>query len=479
MSSTVTSNQHSGLHRFAVLTAIATLGLLGAGGLVTSHGAGMAVPDWPNTYGYNMFFFPVSQWVGGIFYEHTHRLAASGVGLLTIMLALWLYGRKARPFMRWAGLVLLLAGGATALALSRRWADGFVLGLTGSALLGASWAWQSSEPSAKWLRLLWLYGRKARPFMRWAGLVLLLAGGATALAASRRWADGLVMGLTGLAFLGASRVWPRCEPGPKWLRWCGLAAVVAVILQGVLGGLRVVLYKDALGVFHATLAQLFFVLVCAIALFTSRWWQTSPVRTSPTINSQLSTLFLLTTLLILGQLALGATMRHQHAGLAIPDFPLAYGKPWPAMDAASVAHYNAQRMEITAVNSITAFQIGLQMVHRLVALVILGAVACAAWSARRTLGGRNLLSRLALLWLGLIVTQGLLGAATIWSNKAADIATAHVLVGALALAVGAMMSIITYREQVFGRRVTDSPTRAPVAPLSMLEPQPSGITGLR
>ena len=89
------------LHRFAVLTAVATLGLVGVGGLVTSHGAGMAVPDWPNTYGYNMFFFPISQWVGGIFYEHTHRLAASAVGLLTVVLALWLYGRSARPLMRW------------------------------------------------------------------------------------------------------------------------------------------------------------------------------------------------------------------------------------------------------------------------------------------------------------------------------------------------------------------------------------------
>ena len=63
------------------------------------------------------------------------------------------------------------------------------------------------------------------------------------------------------------------------------------------------------------------------------------------IDSRLSSF--LTTLLILGQLALGAAMRHQHAGLAIPDFPLAYGKLWPATDAASVAHYNAQRMEIT------------------------------------------------------------------------------------------------------------------------------------
>src|SRR5512137_1528314 len=109
--------QGSGLHRFAVFTAIATLGLLGIGGLVTSHGAGMAVPDWPNTYGYNMFFFPISQWVGGIFYEHTHRLAASGVGLLTVILALWLYGRRARPVMRWGGALLLLLGVGAALAV--------------------------------------------------------------------------------------------------------------------------------------------------------------------------------------------------------------------------------------------------------------------------------------------------------------------------------------------------------------------------
>ena len=262
---------------------------------MTSHGAGMAVPDWPNTYGYNMFFFPVSQWVGGIFYEHTHRLVASGVGLLTVVLALWLYGRSARPVMRWAGLILLLLGVVTA-------------------------GWR----------------------------------------APRRWADGLVLGLTGLALFGASLVWPRCEPSAKWLRWCGLAAFFAVVLQGVLGGLRVVLYKDAIGIFHATLAQLFFVLICAIALFTSRWWQT-PARAEARQPLELSTLALLCsagdTVLILGQLTLGAAMRHQHAGLAIPDFPLAYGKLWPAMDAASVAHYNQQRMEVTAANPITAFQI--------------------------------------------------------------------------------------------------------------------------
>jgi cytochrome c oxidase assembly protein subunit 15 len=408
----VTISHNPYLHRFAVLTAIATLGLVGIGGLVTSHGAGMAVPDWPNTYGYNMFFFPFSQWVGGIFYEHSHRLAASGVGLLTVVLALWLYGRSARPFMRGIGAVLLLLGAGTAGAMSRRWADGLVLGLTGLALLGASW------------------------------------------------------------------VWPRCEPSPKWLRRLGLAAFVAVVLQGVLGGLRVVLFKDAIGVFHAMLAQLFFVLLCAIALFTSRWWQTQPARSPSSASNRLSTLFFLTTLLILVQLTLGAAMRHQHAGLAIPDFPLAYGKLWPAMDADSIARYNQQRIEVVAANPITAYQIGLQMVHRVLAMAILGAVAYAAWSTRRALGGKSYLSRMALAWLGVILAQVALGAATIWSDKAADIATAHVLVGALSLAFGAILCIVSSKELMWDYRVTDLSTAKGARPLTTLKPLASGVSGL-
>jgi cytochrome c oxidase assembly protein subunit 15 len=148
------------------------------------------------------------------------------------------------------------------------------------------------------------------------------------------------------------------------------------------------------------------------------------------------------TLLILTQLVLGALMRHQHAGLAIPDFPLAYGRLWPAMDANSVAHYNQQRLETVAVNPITPFQIGLQMTHRVVAVLILGAVAFCAWSARRRLGARHILSRITLVWLGLILTQVLLGAVTIWSNKAADLATAHVLIGAVSLATGALQYLV-------------------------------------
>ena len=78
----------AGLHALALLTAIATFPLICMGGLVTSHHAGMSVPDWPNSYGYNMFLFPPRLWIGGIFYEHTHRLMGTVVGFLSILLVL-------------------------------------------------------------------------------------------------------------------------------------------------------------------------------------------------------------------------------------------------------------------------------------------------------------------------------------------------------------------------------------------------------
>ena len=99
------------LHRFAVLTALATLALIGIGGLVTSHEAGMSVPDWPTSYGYNMFFFPLNKWWhgGNIFYEHSHRLFASGVGFLTTILMVWLWMKEPRKWMKWLGVAAFLA----------------------------------------------------------------------------------------------------------------------------------------------------------------------------------------------------------------------------------------------------------------------------------------------------------------------------------------------------------------------------------
>lgn len=327
MDKTAPININRRLHWFAVLTAFVTFLLIGLGGLVTSHGAGMSVPDWPNSYGYSMFAFPISKWVGGIFYEHTHRLLASTVGLLTTILAVWLW-----------------------------------------------------------------------------------------LADSR-----------------------------KWMHWLGVAAFLGVIIQGILGGLRVVLVNADLGIFHAIIGQLFLVLMCSIALFTNRFWlELAAGRKSFSVPQGLRTLTLVATLLIFCQLVVGATMRQAHAGLSIPDFPLAYGKIWPDTGVNAVAGYNQHRMELYAANPITAFQIVLQMIHRITALAIFIFVAACAWRAWRRLGKRDSLTRLAVFWLVLIFLQIALGAWTIWSNKAADVATLHVMVGALSLVTGALWCIIAF-----------------------------------
>ena len=77
--------------------------------MVTSKGYGLAVPDWPTTFGYNMFMFPISKWIGGIFFEHTHRLIASVVGFLTIILAIWLWRVEDRPWIKSVGLLAVAA----------------------------------------------------------------------------------------------------------------------------------------------------------------------------------------------------------------------------------------------------------------------------------------------------------------------------------------------------------------------------------
>lgn len=385
------ASHQPGLFWFALLTALATLGLVGMGGLVTSHGVGMAVPDWPTSYGYNMFALPLSTWLtGGIFHEHTHRLWASEVGILTVVLSCWLFGKKSRPVVRGLGILLLIAG---------------LAGLNRPNGLQSS----------------------------------------------------LHIGVHGIALLAASFYWPCGEAAPKHLRWLGVLAVVAVVLQGLLGGLRVVwdaqIVADvrlgtAFGILHGCLGQGFLVLTAVLALLTSRWWIERATRNQVEmeVGASVRRWFLAATLLIFVQLLVAATMRHQHAGLAIADFPLAYGKLWPDMSAEAVAGYNVRRVEVMAAHPITAFQIGLQMVHRLVAVLILVAVAVCAGKAR----GIASVRRLGFFWLALILVQVALGAWTIWSNKAADVATAHVVVGALSLVTGALGCLICFRRLTEG-----------------------------
>ncbi len=90
------------LHRFAVLTACGTFLLIIAGGLVVGNEAGLAVPDWPLSYG--MLMPPME---GGVFYEHGHRMIATSVGFLMTVLALWLWRREPRRWVRRLGFVAL------------------------------------------------------------------------------------------------------------------------------------------------------------------------------------------------------------------------------------------------------------------------------------------------------------------------------------------------------------------------------------
>ena len=148
-------------------------------------------------------------------------------------------------------------------------------------------------------------------------------------------------------------------------------------------------------------------------------------------------------------------MRHAHAGLSIHDFPTAYGHWWPQIHKADIPALNQQRTEILHEPPTSLAQIHLQMTHRLnaglISVVILG-VAWAAWERRRGLPGS--LRWLATAGVGLVAVQITLGIYTIWSNKAADVATAHVAVGATLF----IWSVVSY---VSLRRWMDVPKMAP------------------
>jgi heme a synthase len=274
-------------HRLALLTLVATLALIFIGGLVTSTGSGLSVPDWPLSYG--MLMPPM---VGGVFYEHGHRMAASAVGFLTLVLAVW----------TWRG-----------------------------------------EPR-----------------------------------------------------LGVRR-----------LAWGALAAVVA---QGVLGGLTVIyLLPTPISVTHACLAQTFFCMVIALAYSTSTEWHSA----SPMVDSMgLRGAAQLATGVVFFQLFLGAVMRHTGAGLAIPDFPLAFGRLFPPFaDTAVVIHF----------------------AHRAGALLVTAAIVNLFVRAWRS--GDSRFVRPSALVLALTLVQITLGAATVLMAKAVAPTTAHVATGAAILGI--------------------------------------------
>ena len=302
-------------HRWATATAGLTLVLIFVGGLVTSTGSALAVPDWPLSYG--MLMPPM---IGGIFYEHGHRMVAATVGLLTLVLAVWTAARETRRGVR---------------------------------------------------RLAW-------------------------------------------------------------------AALAAVVLQGLLGGLTVLLLlPTSVSVAHACLAQTFFCIVIALAYLTSREWLDAD-RAAPTAGGLVPWALGATAVVYL-QLLVGAVMRHIGAGLAIPDFPLAFGRLVPPLTSGPVLVHFA---------------------HRIGALVVLVAVARLLVRARRARDPRLL--RLAGALFGLVLLQISLGAATVLTTKAVTPTTLHVATGAAILGGSWLMTLRAFRLRRPAPDVAAAPAGQPV-----------------
>lgn len=302
-------------HRFARLVSVCTFLLVTAGALVTSTGSGLSVPDWPTTYGESMFTFPPSRWVGGILFEHGHRLIASTVGLLTIVLAAW-----------------------------------------------------------------------------------------TARAERRAWVKALA-----------------------------LVALVAVVLQGILGGMTVLFrLPPPISIGHAGLAEIFWAATVTLALVTSPAWRRGYTRSGADAASPAPgyrRLVVTTPILVYAQILVGAAVRHTGAGLAIPDFPLAFG-------------------QLVPVAQLSSPLVAVQFAHRLLGLAVAAVILTVAWRTVTVHRGASHLVRPALLAAALVLVQIALGWLTVASARDVTINTAHLANGALILATTLVLALRAHRRLI-------------------------------
>jgi cytochrome c oxidase assembly protein subunit 15 len=220
------------------------------------------------------------------------------------------------------------------------------------------------------------------------------------------------------------------------VRKLGFAALGAVILQGLLGGITVLLFlPPAVSIGHAGLAQIFFCLTITLAVVTSPAWKNA---VQPVEDPMLRRAAAVTTALIYAQVIIGATMRHNDAGLAIPDFPTAFGHVIPPVWNAKVAIHFAHRVGAMIVALAILATSGHVLFHHL---------------------QRRDLVRPALLMLALVSMQVTLGAFVIWSGKNPLINTAHVVNGAALLATSLALTLRSFRA---GFERTVQPVRTPV-----------------
>jgi len=320
------------LRWFTYLLALATLFLIFMGGQVKSNDAGLAVPDWPTTFGENMFTFHYSKWVGGIMHEHTHRLVASAIGFLTIILACWLYIKEPR----------------------------------------------------------------------------------------------------------------------KWVRTLGYFALVAVIAQGLLGGLTVILLLPAwVSISHGILAQTFFLMLLLLAYTQSKEWTLRQEKKEQEQSNPLSKIAFFMLAVVYLQLFLGALLRHTESGLALPDFPMMAGQWVPFFNQESLNWVNDWRFNFTLdtghiLEEVTLSQLWIHFVHRLGACAVL---ATLVWLVIKVFKARQdvpTVWRTSVALSGMIAIQIFLGIITVISHRVPMITSLHVVTGAATLGVCWVLALRTW-----------------------------------
>jgi cytochrome c oxidase assembly protein subunit 15 len=257
----------------------------------------------------------------------------------------------------------------------------------------------------------------------------------------------------------------------RWVRWLATSVLGMVIFQGVLGGLRVVLVKLDLAIVHACVAQAFFCLAALVCVVTSRWWIEAPdLSAAP---KRVVWMSIACVLIVYSQLIVGAVMRHNQAGLAIPDLPLAYGKVLPPTSSEELAMDNQQllRMIDSGENprdrdlprGVSMFQVWINFAHRCGALLVTGAILVLAIDVLVGGGYPGPIKGPVYLLLVLVAAQLTLGVLTIWLRKPADVASLHVAVGALVLVTSFILSVRGLRLYSSALRGPSKPQAAPLS----------------
>ena len=308
------------LRVYSKFLCILTLGLIFLGGLVKSTESGLSVPDWPTTYGKFMFAFPLDQMVGGIKYEHTHRMFASIIGFLTFILCLW----------------------------------------------------------------LWL-----------------------------------------------SKI-------PLWIKRLGLVAFVAVLLQGILGGLTVRYFLPVwLSTLHGVLAQTFLLILIMIAYSLSQEKEQRS-KSDEAVDGKWIRFVLIFTCMVYIQLIIGNLVRHMNAGLAIPDFPTMGGSIIPTMNKTMLNNINVWRFE-KDLPPVTMGQVHIHLLHRIWAFLILLKLMYINFLAYQKYLNKPLIIKTLFLLNIAVVIQIMLGISTVLFQKEIVVTTLHVTIGALVLAFSFML----------------------------------------